>query len=206
MKKVLSYFPELDPEQTEKLKCLYDAYKYWNEKINVISRKDFHNFYLHHVLHSLAINKFTSFRPGTKILDAGTGGGFPGIPLAIKNPHCQFVLLDSTKKKLKVIEAIKEEINITNIETVHARVEQYKEQFDFITSRAVTQFPKFVSWVKNNISEEHNNSIRNGIIYLKGGNFEQEIQPYKNKVHIFNIAEFFPETFFESKKIIYLPF
>lgn len=206
MKKVLSYFPELDPEQVEKLRSLYDAYKHWNEKINVISRKDFHNFYLHHVLPSLAISKFTDFSPGTKILDVGTGGGFPGVPLAIKHPHCQFVLLDSIKKKLKVIEAINKEINLNNIETVQARVEQYKEQFDFITSRAVTQFPKFVTWVKNNISEEHNNSIRNGIIYLKGGNFEQEIQPYKNKVQIFKISEFFSETFFENKKMIYLPF
>jgi len=206
MNKVLSYFPELDSDQIEKLRSLYDAYKYWNEKINVISRKDFHNFYLHHALHSLAISKIAEFKPGTKILDVGTGGGFPGVPLAIKHPHCHFVLLDSIKKKLKVIEEIKKEINLSNVETVHARVEKYKEQFDFITSRAVTQFPKFINWVKDNIKDEHNNSIRNGIIYLKGGDFKEEINQYKNKVQIFSISEFFPEKFFETKKIIYLPF
>jgi 16S rRNA (guanine527-N7)-methyltransferase len=206
MNKVLSYFPELDSDQIEKLRSLYDAYKYWNEKINVISRKDFHNFYLHHVLHSLAISKIAEFKPGTKILDVGTGGGFPGVPLAIKHPHCHFVLLDSIKKKLKVIEEIKKEINLSNVETVHARVEKYKEQFDFITSRAVTQFPKFINWVKDNIKDEHNNSIRNGIIYLKGGDFKEEINQYKNKVQIFSISEFFTEKFFETKKIIYLPF
>jgi 16S rRNA (guanine527-N7)-methyltransferase len=206
MNKVLSYFPELDSDQVDKLRRLFDAYKYWNEKINVISRKDFHNFYLHHVLHSLAITKITDFKPGTRILDVGTGGGFPGVPLAIKYPHCEFVLLDSIKKKLKVIDEINEEINLTNIKTTHGRVEKYKEQFDFITSRAVTQFPKFVSWVKNNISDKHNNSIRNGIIYLKGGEFEKEIKPYENKIQIFEISDFFAETFFETKKIIYLPF
>src|SRR6056297_3451846 len=174
MNKVLSYFPDLSLEKIEKLKGLYDAYNHWNKKINVISRKDFQNFYLHHVLHSLAICKITDFIPGTKILDIGTGGGFPGIPLAIVYPECQFILLDSIRKKLKVIEAISEEMELTNIETVHERAEKYNEKFDFITSRAVTQFPKFINWVKNNISETHNNSMKNGIFYLKGGNFEEE--------------------------------
>lgn len=206
MNKVLSYFPDLTSEQVEKFKGLYDSYNHWNKKINVISRKDFQNFYLHHVLHSLAICKIADFNPGTKILDIGTGGGFPGIPLAIVYPECHFVLLDSIRKKLKVIEAIGEEMELTNIETVHERAENYNEKFDFITSRAVTQFPKFINWVKNNISETHENSMQNGIFYLKGGSFEEEIKKYKDKVQIFNIDDFFKEEFFKTKKIIYMPF
>jgi len=206
MNKVLSYFPELTSEQVEKFKGLYDVYNHWNKKINVISRKDFQNFYLHHVLHSLAICKITDFNPGTKILDIGTGGGFPGIPLAIVYPECHFVLLDSIRKKLKVIEAISEEMELTNIESVHERAENYNEKFDFITSRAVTQFPKFINWVKNNISETHNNSMRNGIFYLKGGSFEEEIKKYKDKMKIYNIDDFFKEEFFKTKKVIYMPF
>ena len=172
----------------------------------MISRKDFQNFYLHHVIHSLAICKIADFNPGTKILDIGTGGGFPGIPLAIVYPECHFVLLDSIRKKLKVIDAIREEMELTNIKTVHDRAENYSEKFDFITSRAVTQFPKFINWVKNNISETHNNSIKNGIFYLKGGNFEEEIKKYKDKVQIYNIDDFFKEDFFKTKKVIYMPF
>jgi len=206
MNKVLSYFPGLTPEQIDKFKGLYDAYHYWNKKINVISRKDFQNFYLHHVLHSLAICKIADFNPGTKILDIGTGGGFPGIPLAIVYPECHFVLLDSIRKKLKVIEAISEEMELTNIETVHARAENYNEKFDFITSRAVTQFPKFINWVKNNISETNENSMNNGIFYLKGGDFEEEIKKYKDKIQIYHIYDFFKEDFFKTKKIIYLCF
>jgi len=206
MDKVLSYFPYLTSEKVEKFKGLYDVYNHWNKKINVISRKDFQNFYLHHVLHSLAIYKITDFNPGTKILDIGTGGGFPGIPLAIVYPECHFVLLDSIRKKLKVIEAISKEIELSNIETVHERAENYNEKFDFITSRAVTQFPKFINWVKNNISETHDNSMKNGIFYLKGGNFEEEIKRYTDKIQIYNIYDFFREEFFKTKKIIYMPF
>ncbi len=206
MNKVLSYFPGLTSEQIEKFKGLYDAYNHWNKKINVISRKDFQNFYLHHVLHSLAICKIADFNPGTNILDIGTGGGFPGIPLAIVYPECHFVLLDSIKKKLKVIEAINAEMELTNIETVHARAENYNEKFDFITSRAVTQFPKFIHWVKNNISETNKNSMKNGVFYLKGGDFEEEIKKYKDKIQIYHINDFFKEEFFKTKKIIYMPF
>lgn len=206
MNKVLSYFPDLTSEQIEKFNGLYDAYNHWNKKINVISRKDFQNFYLHHVLHSLSIYKIADFKPGTNILDIGTGGGFPGIPLAIVYPECHFVLLDSVRKKLRVIEAISEEMELTNIETVHARAENYNEKFDFITSRAVTQFPKFISWVKNNVSETHKNSMKNGIFYLKGGEFEEEIKNYKDKIQIFRIYDFFKEDFFKTKKIIYLQF
>ena len=205
MERVLSYFPELTREQTDKFNALYDAYHFWNKKINVISRKDFENFYLHHVLHSLAIYKITSFTPGTAILDVGTGGGFPGVPLAIMHPKCHFVLMDSIKKKLKVIDEIGTQINLNNIDTVHQRIENYTGKFDFITSRAVTQFPKFVGWVRNNIKSSQQNAMKNGIFYLKGGDFNDEIKNFKDKIQLFHIQNFFTEDFFETKKVIYLP-
>lgn len=205
MDKILRYFPDLHGEQVDKLRGLYDSYHLWNARINVISRKDFHNFYLHHVLHSLAIARVIHFKAGTQILDVGTGGGFPGIPLAILFPESQFVLLDSIRKKLRVIEEIANDFKLNNVSTVHARVEKYQDQFDFITSRAVTQFPKFVQWVKKNIKSESFNELKNGILYLKGGDFEQELKAYKNQVSIYPLWEMFQEEFFETKKLIYLP-
>jgi len=205
MELIKKYFPDLTNEQVNLFSKLFDSYKYWNEKINVISRKDFHNFYKHHVLHSLSIAKFTEFNKNTRILDAGTGGGFPGLPLAIMFPECQFTLVDSIKKKLKVINAITTQFNLKNISTVHSRVEEYNEKFDFVVSRAVTKFPSFVKWVSKNIYSEHKNDLPNGIIYLKGGEMKEEIKPFKDDMIIYPINDDFSEEFFETKKILYLP-
>lgn len=205
MELIKRYFPDLRDNQIETFSKLFNAYKYWNEKINVISRKDFENFYKHHVLHSMSVAKFINFKEGTSILDVGTGGGFPGIPLAIVFPECEFFLIDSIKKKLKVIEAIKEEFDIKNINTLQVRAENYKEKHDFIVSRAVKKFPVFVNWVSNNINDENKNEIANGIIYLKGGNIDSEIAPFKEKIKIIPIDQYFQEEYFATKKILYLP-
>ena len=205
MELIKKYFTGLTEEQLDIFGKLYDSFKSWNDKINVISRKDFHNFYKHHVLHSLAIAKFTDFNKNTRILDVGTGGGFPGLPLAIVFPECQFTLVDSIRKKLKVINAICEEFNLKNINTLHTRIEAYDEKFDFVVSRAVTKFPDFVEWVSNNISEKQNNKLTNGILYLKGGDLGNEIEPFKDKIKIHAISRYFSEDFFETKKILYLP-
>ncbi|MFP4019318.1 MAG: 16S rRNA (guanine(527)-N(7))-methyltransferase RsmG [Bacteroidales bacterium] len=206
MELIKRYFPELTDNQIEILSKLFNAYKYWNEKINVISRKDFENFYKHHVLHSMGVAKFISFSEGTSILDVGTGGGFPGIPLALLFPECEFFLIDSIKKKIKVIEAIKEEFDLKNIHTLQVRVEKYTEKHDFVVSRAVKKFPVFVNWVSNNIKDNNQNKVANGIIYLKGGNIDNEIEPFKDKIKIIPLDQYFQEEFFQTKKILYLPF
>lgn len=203
---LLKYFPHLTEAQKEVFLGLYDVYHYWNRRINIISRKDFHNFYLHHVLHSMAIARIIRFVPGTAILDVGTGGGFPGIPLAILFPDVHILLLDSVRKKLKVIEAIAQEFNLDNITTRHDRIEQYNEKFDFVASRAVTRFPRFVNWVKDNIRSGHKNELVNGILYLKGGDVTSEIQDFRDKIRIYPIYNFYEEEFFQTKKILYLPF
>ncbi|MFO8235335.1 MAG: 16S rRNA (guanine(527)-N(7))-methyltransferase RsmG [Bacteroidales bacterium] len=205
MELIKKYFPELTDRQIYIFRKLFTSYKYWNEKINVISRKDFSNFYKHHVLHSLAIAKFIKFKKNTRILDVGTGGGFPGIPLAIMFPECEFLLIDSIKKKLKVIESIKDEFDLQNISTMQVRVEQYKGKHDFIVSRAVQKFPVFVDWVADKIDEHSNNSIPNGIIYLKGGNIYNETALFADRLKIIDVNRFFSEDFFETKKILYLP-
>jgi 16S rRNA (guanine527-N7)-methyltransferase len=205
MESIKKYFPELSEKQLEIFRELYSSYQKWNNKINVISRKDFHNFYEHHVLHSLAISKFIQFKKETRIIDVGTGGGFPGIPLAIVFPECHFTLVDSIKKKLKVIEAIKKQFDIANLSTLHTRVEDYNDKFDFVVSRAVTKFPKFVNWVSNNISEKHKNKLANGIIYLKGGEIEDEIAQFKDRIMQVPIKQYYSEDFFQTKKILYLP-
>lgn len=199
------YFPSLSEEQKDKLSRLKPIYTRWNSMINVISRKDFDNFEIHHVLHSMSIAKVISFLPGTCILDVGTGGGFPGIPLAILFPDSEFTLLDSTGKKIKVVSAVADELDLRNIRTLKKRVEEEEGKYDFVISRAVTEFKSFVKLTSKNILKNGNNSLRNGILYLKGGDLEDELAQFINKAQVWNISEFFSEPYFETKKIVYLP-
>lgn len=205
MKTILKYFPETDAGKKEKIEKLQELYSYWNEKINVISRKDIDLLYERHVLHSLSIAKFMNFVPGTKILDVGTGGGFPGIPLAIFFPEVSFYLADSIGKKIKIVNEISKSLDLKNVHAKQTRVEKIDEHFDFVISRAVTAFPKFVSMVKKRVGGESKNENPNGIIYLKGGDFKNEIIAFRNKVQVINIKDYFEEVFFDTKKIIYLP-
>lgn len=205
MLKILKYFPNLTPEQIVRFEKMDPLYRDWNGKINLISRKDIDSLYEKHILHSLAIAKIIDFRAGTKILDVGTGGGFPGIPLAILFPSCHFVLIDSIGKKIKVVQAVSEELGLKNVTAIHGRVEDVKEEFDFVISRAVTTFPAFVGLVKKNISRKPQNALPNGIIYLKGGDIQEEIKDYKRNIEVTEIFNFFKEPFFETKKVVYLP-
>jgi len=202
---ILRYFPEISDPQIHRFSRLKGIYQEWNSRINVISRKDFENFYIHHVLHSLAIAKFIHFADGTRILDAGTGGGFPGIPLAIMFPHAEFFLLDSIDKKIKVVSSVAEELDLTNVKTIRKRIEEEKSRFDFIVSRAVTAFPEFVKMTRKNIDPGNKYQKRNGIIYLKGGDLSVELGPYSKETIIRNITDFFSEPYFETKKIVYMP-
>lgn len=202
---ILQYFPEISDSQISRFSRLGEIYKIWNSRINVISRKDFDNFYIHHVLHSLAIAKFIHFADKTRILDAGTGGGFPGIPLAIMFPDVEFFLLDSIEKKIRVVSSVADELNLTNVKAIRKRIEEEKNLFDFIISRAVTAFPEFVKLTRKNIGPENKNQIRNGIIYLKGGDLSAELGPYLKVTFIRNITDFFSEPYFETKKILYMP-
>jgi len=205
MQNILKYFPNLSPEQITRFEKMAPLYHEWNEKINLISRKDIDSLYEKHILYSLAIAKIISFRSGTRILDVGTGGGFPGIPLAILFPDSQFVLIDSTGKKIKVVQAVAEALELKNVTALHTRVEEMKEVFDFVISRAVTAFPAFVDLVKKNVSRKPQNSLPNGIIYLKGGDFEEELKDFKRLVEVTEISGFFTEPFFDTKKVVYLP-
>jgi 16S rRNA (guanine527-N7)-methyltransferase len=202
---ILRYFPLLSDVQRDKLSKLKVLYDSWNSKINVISRKDMDNFFVHHVLHSLSIAKVISFVPGTHILDVGTGGGFPGIPLAIIFPDCEFTLLDSIEKKIKVVKSVSDELGLSNVTAVRKRIEEEKSKFHFIVSRAVTGFPEFVKLTLKNISTDGSNSLNNGILYLKGGDLSDELLPFKGKTRVWQINEFFKEPFFETKVIVYLP-
>ncbi|MFN4234511.1 MAG: 16S rRNA (guanine(527)-N(7))-methyltransferase RsmG [Bacteroidia bacterium] len=202
---IKKYFPEITPQQEHQFAQLMPLYKDWNDKINVISRKDIDELYERHVLHSLGIAKVIQFALGSKILDVGTGGGFPGIPLAILFPECNFHLVDSIGKKIKVVNDVATSLGLKNVNATHARVEQINEKFDFIVSRAVTQFPEFVNWVKNKITKEQKNTLPNGILYLKGGDLSEEIKPFKQKVKIFELKEYFNSEFFETKKVVYMP-
>lgn len=202
MKLILKYFPNLTDDQIQKFKELEVLYKEWNSRINVISRKDIDDLYLKHVLHSLSIAKFISFKKNTSILDVGTGGGFPGIPLAIIFPDCNFLLVDSINKKINVVKEISNTLKLTNVSYNAIRVEKLKTKHDFIVSRAVTRMNKFRNLVKGLISNKNDNKIKNGIIYLKGGDLTEEMMNIKHqKVNIF---DYFDEEFFETKKIVYL--
>lgn len=187
------------------LSAMAGVYSHWNSMINVISRKDMENFNIHHLLHSLSIAKFISFLPGTTILDVGTGGGFPGIPLAVLFPECEFTLLDSIEKKIKVADAVKEELGLPNVRTRRLRAEEETGKYDFVVSRAVMRFHEFVDLTGKNLKKKNNNSIPNGILYLKGGDLGEELQLYMQKVKIIEISHYFGEAFFETKKIVYLP-
>lgn len=201
---IFNYFPFLTNVQREQLSQLKEIYDRWNGMINVISRKDMDNFYIHHVLHSLSIAKVISFSPATKILDVGTGGGFPGIPLAILFPDSEFTLLDSIGKKIKVVTAVAEELELINVFPLRRRVEEEKGKYHFIVSRAVTEFPAFLKLTAKNIDSREINSLGNGILYLKGGDLSEELSLFQKRVRIWEIKNFFKESFFESKKIIYL--
>lgn len=202
---LFKYFPNLTPLQKEQFAALKALYSDWNSKINVISRKDMDSFYLHHVLHSLAIARFSGFVPGTKIIDIGTGGGFPGIPLSILFPEVDFTLLDSIAKKIKVVKAVSESLELKNTFAIQSRSENFKGQFDFIVSRAVTNLPDFVRQTRHLIAKKSVNAIPNGILYLKGGDILNETNPFKKKVFITEISDWFDESFFETKKLVHLP-
>ncbi|MBR1621705.1 MAG: 16S rRNA (guanine(527)-N(7))-methyltransferase RsmG [Prevotella sp.] len=205
MELIKKYFPNLTNEQTAQLEQLYGLYHEWNEKINVISRKDIDNLYLHHVLHSLSIGLFTRFKPDTSILDFGTGGGFPGIPLAILFPECRFRLIDGTGKKIKVATEIANAIGLKNVEAVHLRGEDEKGRYDYVVSRAVMPLPDLVKIVKKNISHKQINALPNGIICLKGGNINEEIKPFRKIIEVTPIATMIDEEWFAEKNILYLP-
>ena len=202
MKLILKYFTNLTREQIKRFEELYMLYNHWNAKINVVSRKDIDELYLKHVLHSLSISKIIQFKKNTSILDVGTGGGFPGIPLAILFPECKFLLVDSINKKINVVEEITKSLKLTNVSFKAIRVEKLDSKHEFIISRAVTKMNKFKKLVKGKISTENKNHIKNGILYLKGGDLKDEMKNINHK--IYNISDFFEEDFFETKKIVYV--
>jgi 16S rRNA (guanine527-N7)-methyltransferase len=202
---ITKYFPKLNETQRSKFEQLQPLYADWNAQINVISRKDFPDFYEHHVLHSLAIAKLISFTPGTKILDVGTGGGFPGIPLAIYFPQTEFHLVDSIGKKIKVVNNVIESLGLQNVIAQQIRAEELTDKYDFVVSRAVTRLPEFVPWVRKNIAQKQINAMPNGIIYLKGGDLQEETKPFKKYVFVKNLSDWFEEEFFETKKVVHLP-
>lgn len=202
---ILKYFPDLTSEQIFRFEKMASLYQDWNRKINILSRKEIDLLYENHILHSLSIAKIISFSPGSKILDVGTGVGFPGIPLAILFPACKFVLIDSMRKRIKVVQSILEELDLKNVTAMNIRVEDVFEEFDFVASRAVAEFPAFVGLVEKNISRNQQNSRPNGIVYLKGGDFTEEIKDFEQIVEISEITNFFNEPFFDTKKVVYLP-
>lgn len=205
MQQILKYFPDLTDNQKEQFSALYGLYSEWNAKINVISRKDIGSLYEHHVLHSLAIAKMIRFKPGTRILDFGTGGGFPGIPLAIMFPECKFKLIDGTGKKILVAKEVANAIGLENCQPTHLRGEEEKDKYDFIVSRAVMPFPDLIKITEKNISRKQSNALPNGIICLKGGNLTEEIKQYRNITEITEITNWFKEKWFEEKYVVYLP-
>jgi 16S rRNA (guanine527-N7)-methyltransferase len=205
MELIQKYFPTLSSTQIAQFEALYPLYLEWNQKINVISRKDIENLYMHHILHSLAISEVIKFQKGTTILDVGTGGGFPGIPLAIMFPDTNFVLIDSIGKKIKVGSEISIAIGLKNIKLKHLRVQDEKDKYDFIVSRAVMPLTDLVKLVQKNVSKKHNNALPNGLICLKGGELQHEVLPYKQIAEVYNLSEFFEEEFYKTKKVVYVP-
>lgn len=204
MEQILRYFPQLTEQQQQQFAALDALYRDWNAKINVISRKDIDNLYPHHVLHSLGIAKVISFRPGTHVMDIGTGGGFPGIPLAILFPEVQFHLLDSIGKKIKVPQAVADALQLSNVRTSHKNVIEEKEKYDFVVSRAVMQMGDLVRLVRKNVHHEQRNSLPNGLICLKGGDIQQEMRPFKHCCDVWPLHTYFEEEFFETKKVAYV--
>lgn len=202
---IYRYFPNLNDLQLQQFAALGELYRDWNTKINVISRKDIDQLYEHHVLHSLAIAKIINFRPGTRILDFGTGGGFPGVPLSILFPECQFKLIDGTGKKIRVAQEVCDAIGLKNCAPTHLRGEDEKDKYDFIVSRAVMPLPDLVKLMRKNISKTSSNALPNGVLCLKGGNLQAELQPYHKIVETTEISQFFKEEWFKEKYIIYLP-
>jgi len=206
MELIRKYFPELQPGQLQQFEAASKAYREWNERINVISRKDIDNIEERHFLHSLAIAKVITFAPGTRIHDVGTGGGFPGIPLAILFPQCEFLLIDSIGKKLKVVEEVATACGLTNVKTIHSRAEQVKQCCDFVTGRAVETMAEFYGHVRHMLCKGSNSSLPNGILYLKGGDISAEVKKFGREVREFPISEMFTESFFETKKVLYIPY
>ena len=204
MEQLLRYFPQLTEQQQRQFAALDALYRDWNAKINVISRKDIDNLYPHHVLHSLGIAKVITFRPGTHVMDIGTGGGFPGIPLAILFPEVQFHLLDSIGKKIKVAQSVVDALELTNVRTSHKNVMEEKEKYDFVVSRAVMQMSDLVRLVRKNVHHEQRNSLPNGLICLKGGDIQQEMRPFKHCCDVWPLHTYFEEEFFETKKVAYV--
>ncbi len=204
MNEILKYFPDINPEQTNKFQDLYSIYELWNSKINLISRKDFENLYIHHILHSLSILKFIEFKNGTKVLDVGTGGGFPGVPLAILFPEVEFTLIDGIGKKILAVNSIIKDLSINNAKGINIRAEDLSEKNDFIVARAVGSLDKFYPLIQKNISSNSFNDINNGLIYLKGGDLSHELRQIKHYREVL-ISDYFSEAFFKDKKIIYIP-
>lgn len=201
---IFKYFPNLSEEQRKQFTQLEALYQDWNLKINVVSRKDIDELYLRHVLHSLGIAKVMEFNPGASVLDVGTGGGFPGIPLAILFPETQFTLVDAIGKKIRVVNEVVSGLGLRNVKTLHSRVEDLKGDFDFIVSRAVAAMPTFVHWTRGKIRKKSTHTLPNGILYLKGGDLSEELRGYKN-ARIYPLSDYFQEDFFETKKVVYLP-
>ncbi|MBS1555443.1 MAG: 16S rRNA (guanine(527)-N(7))-methyltransferase RsmG [Bacteroidetes bacterium] len=202
---IQKYFPTLTDQQQKQFAMLGDLYREWNDKINVISRKDVDNLYVNHVLHSLGIAKVMQFRPGALVLDVGTGGGFPGIPLAIMFPETQFHLVDSIGKKITVVKAVAEGAGITNVTAEQIRAEQLKARYDFVVSRAVTRMKEFYGWIHKNIRPDSLHSLDNGILYLKGGDLDEEMNELKRRYSTYDLTEYFQEEFFQTKKVVYVP-
>ncbi|HEY3403979.1 MAG TPA: 16S rRNA (guanine(527)-N(7))-methyltransferase RsmG [Ohtaekwangia sp.] len=202
---IYNYFPDLSEKQKSQFAKLHALYADWNEKINVISRKDIDNLYINHVLHSLGIAKVISFKPGTSVLDVGTGGGFPGIPLAILFPETKFHLVDSIGKKITVVNGVAEGIGLTNIKAEQIRAEQIKGEYDFIVSRAVTRLKEFYGWIHRKTKKQSVHPLYNGILYLKGGDLDEELAELKKPHSVYNLSDFFKEEFFETKRVVYVP-
>lgn len=202
---IFHYFPDLSQKQKDQFAQLFELYKEWNDKINVISRKDIENLFINHVLHSLGIAKVMAFKPGASVLDVGTGGGFPGIPLAILFPETNFHLVDSIGKKITVVKGVAEGIGLKNVKAEQIRAEQIKGQYDFIVSRAVTRIKEFYGWVHNKTKKQSVHPLDNGILYLKGGDLDEELAELKKLHQVYSLSDYFKEEFFETKKVVYVP-